>query len=108
MIYPKDPNVYGVCIRNHKTVMYKCPEEEQFDTKTSQCIFVCKKVGRFVVPGNELKYTECVSVGNTEGKCPYGSIFDANKEKCVVKQTNQYLYNGKILEINALSDWKSN
>jgi hypothetical protein len=56
VIYSKVPNVYGIYIRNHKTMMFKCPEEEQFDTKTLECIFVCKTVGLFAVPGEKRKY----------------------------------------------------
>jgi hypothetical protein len=87
--YPKDPSVYGLCIRNLETVMFKCDEEEEFDTKTSQCTFVCKKEGLFPVPGDEQKYRECVSVGIKkfqlkEGKCPVGSRFLADKSKCVI------------------------
>ena len=41
VVYPKDPNVYGLCIRDHPTMMFKCDEEEKFDTNTSQCIYVC-------------------------------------------------------------------
>jgi hypothetical protein len=69
--------------------MFKCPEEEQFDNKISQCIFVCKKEGLFAVPGNKRKYRECVSVGISkfqlyERECPEGSEFDAVKGKCVL------------------------
>jgi hypothetical protein len=72
--------------------MFKCPEEEQFDTKTSQCIFVCKKVGLFAIPDDERKYRECVSVGISkfelkERECPVDSRFDANKGKCVVDKS---------------------
>jgi hypothetical protein len=89
VVYPKDPNVYGLCIRDHPTLMFKCPEEEQFDTKTSQCIFVCKKAGLFAVPGKDKKYRECVAVGINKfelylRECPFGSIFDSTKGKCVL------------------------
>jgi hypothetical protein len=86
--YPKDPNVYGLCIRNRPTVMHKCPEFEQFDTKTSQCIFVCKKEGLFPVDGEPRKYRECIYVGGKyelrNRECPEFSIFDAGKGKCVL------------------------
>jgi hypothetical protein len=90
VVYPKDPNVYGLCIRDHPTLMFKCDEEEQFDIKTLQCIFVCKKAGLFPVPNDQQKYRECVSVGVNnfvlyERECPEGSIFDSVKEKCVLK-----------------------
>jgi len=89
VVYPKDPNVYGLCIRDHPTLMFKCSEGEEFDTKTSQCIFVCKTAGLFAVPGNEKKYRECVALGSNmfelyERECPTGSIFDAVKGKCIV------------------------
>ena len=88
VVYPKDPNVYGLCIRDHPTLMFKCPEDEEFDTKTSKCNFVCKTAGLFPVPGNEQKYRECVAVGTrfelNERECPTGSIFDAVKRRCVV------------------------
>ena len=68
--------------------MFKCPEDEQFDTKISQCIFVCKKAGLFPVPGSERKYRECVAVGSKfelyERECPEGSVFDPAKGKCTV------------------------
>jgi hypothetical protein len=69
--------------------MFKCPEEEQFDTKISECIFVCKKEGLFAVSGNPQQYRECVSVGNNkfelyERECPPDSVFDAVKGKCVL------------------------
>jgi hypothetical protein len=88
VVYPKDPNVFGLCIRDSPTLMFKCPEDEEFDTKTSQCIFVCKMAGLFPVPGNERKYRECVAVGIkfelNERECPEFSIFDAVKGRCVV------------------------
>jgi hypothetical protein len=88
VVYPKDPSVYGLCIRDHPTLMFKCDEEEEFDTKTLQCILVCKKAGLFPVPEDQRKYRECVSVCHNkfelyERECPEGSIFDANKRKCV-------------------------
>jgi hypothetical protein len=94
VIYPKDPNVYGVCIRNHTTVTYKCPEEEQFDKKTSECIFVCNKVGLFALPDDDRKYRECISVGNNkfelkERECPVGSIFNDKQSRCVIVYLNQ-------------------
>jgi hypothetical protein len=69
--------------------MFKCGEEEQFDTKTSQCIFVCTKAGLFAVPKQERRYRECISVGFNkfelyERECPDGSKFDPVKEKCIV------------------------
>jgi len=96
VLYPKDPNVYGLCIRDHKTLMFKCPEEEQFDTKISQCSFVCKKEGLFAVPGNARKYRECVSVGVNkfelyERECPVDSTFDAVKGRCVVTRKSVVL-----------------
>jgi hypothetical protein len=88
VVYPKDPNVYGLCIRDHPTLMFKCLEDEQFDTKISQCIFVCKTAGLFPVPGSTQKYRECVAVGSKfelyERECPEGSIFDAAIGKCVL------------------------
>ena len=89
VVYPKDPKVYGLCIRDQPTVMFKCDEEEEFDTKTSKCIYVCTKAGLFPVPKCQRKYRECVSVGAGnielyERECPDGSIFDPVKEKCVV------------------------
>jgi len=88
VVYPKDPNVYGLCIRNHTTLMFKCAEEEQFDIKTSKCIFVCKKEGLFAVPGDDRKYRECVKYGINfelyERECPVGSTFDPVKEKCIL------------------------
>ena len=89
VLYPKYPNVYGLCVRGHTTLMFKCPEEEQFDTKISECIFVCKKEGLFAVSGNPQQYRECVSVGNNkfelyERECPPDSVFDAVKGKCVL------------------------
>jgi hypothetical protein len=88
VVYPKDPNVYGLCIRDHTTLMFKCPEEEQFDTKTSKCIFVCRKEGLFAVPGNARKYRECILVSSNkfelyERECPVDSTFDAVKGKCI-------------------------
>jgi hypothetical protein len=68
--------------------MLTCPEEEEFDTKTSRCTFVCKKEGKFPVPGNPQKYRECIKVGTgfelNEGECPDGSEFDPDKGKCIV------------------------
>jgi hypothetical protein len=89
IIYPKYPNVYGLCVRGRTTLMFKCPEEEQFDTKISQCIYLCKKEGLFAVYGNKRKYRECVSGGNNkfqlyDKECPDGSEFDAAKGKCVI------------------------
>ena len=89
VVYPKDPNLYGLCIRNHKTLIFKCAEDEQFDIKTSKCIFVCKKEGLFAVPSDKQKYRECVKVGTNMfelyvRECPVGSTFDAVKERCVV------------------------
>jgi hypothetical protein len=68
--------------------MFKCAEEEQFDIKTSKCIFVCKKEGLFAVPGDDRKYRECVKYGINfelyERECPVGSTFDPVKEKCIL------------------------
>jgi hypothetical protein len=70
-------------------VMYKCPEEEQFVSKTSQCTFVCKKEGLFPVPDNKQKYRECIHLGGVnyvlkDRECPEFSIFDADKGRCVL------------------------
>jgi len=40
VVYPKDRNVYGLCIRDYPTLMFKCPKDQQFDTKTSKCKFL--------------------------------------------------------------------
>jgi hypothetical protein len=90
VVYPKDPNVYGLCIRGQPTVMLKCREGEQFDIKTSQCKFVCKREGLFPVQGDNTKYRECTynSLNRYEyvdRKCPDGSIFDSAKERCVIE-----------------------
>jgi hypothetical protein len=68
--------------------MFKCPEEEQFDTKTSKCTFLCKTAGLFAVSGEDRKYRECVAVGSRfelyERECPVGSKFDPTKGKCML------------------------
>jgi len=96
VLYPTDPSVYGLCVRGQTTLMFKCPEEEQFDTKISQCIFVCKTEGLFAVAGNPRKYRECVSVGDNEfelyeRECPASSVFDAVKGKCVLTKKSLVL-----------------
>jgi hypothetical protein len=112
VIYPKDPNVYGVCLRNRTTMMYKCPEEEQFDTKTSECIFVCNQVGLFALPGDERKYRECISVGSNkfelkERECPVGSIFNAKQSRCVIWV--KWMYWGVGVQIrNSYACWEPN
>lgn len=87
--YPKDSSVYGLCLRGYPTVVFKCDEGEQFDTKKSNCIFVCKKEGLFPVPGSNTKYRECFSTGINkfqlyERECPAGSIFNSDIGKCYV------------------------
>jgi hypothetical protein len=69
--------------------MLKCAEEEQFDTKTSKCIFVCKEEGLFPVVGDDGKYRECVNVGRNkfvlnEREFRIGSAFDTVKGRCIV------------------------
>jgi hypothetical protein len=88
VVYPKDPNVYGLCIRGQPTVMLKCREGEQFDIKTSRCNFICKREGLFPQDGCR-KYYECVDNGrNTyvfqERKCPEGTVFHSSEQSCVV------------------------
>jgi hypothetical protein len=87
VVYPKDPSVYGICIRDQPTVMMKCKEGEEFDTKTSQCKVVCKKEGIFEVDGCR-KFYECVKGGSNrynlvEGECPLGTKFDVATGSCV-------------------------
>lgn len=69
--------------------MFKCKEGEQFDTKTSECKFVCKKEGLFPVPGDSKRYRECIYVSSNkfelvERECPDGSKFDSDKGRCVI------------------------
>jgi hypothetical protein len=89
VVYPKDPNVYGLCIRDQPTLVFKCSEGEQFDTKTSECKFVCKEEGLFPVPGESRKYRECILISSNkfqlvERECPAGSQFDSDKQRCVI------------------------
>jgi hypothetical protein len=89
VVYPKDSNVYGLCRRNQTTLMFKCNEGEQFDTKTSKCTFVCKKEGVFPVQGDSQRYRECIYNSSNklelvERVCPAGSEFDSGKGLCVV------------------------
>ena len=93
VLYPKDPNVYGLCIRGNPTVVLKCGEGEKFDTKTSTCNFVCKKEGLFPVPGEPRKYRECIAISSTKfelvlTECPDATEFDPVKERCVIEKEN--------------------
>ncbi|XP_023713218.1 uncharacterized protein LOC111867506 [Cryptotermes secundus] len=89
VIYPKDPNVYGLCVRDSPTIVLKCAEGEEFDIKTSKCTFICKKEGLFPVKGDSRKYRECISISSNkyqlvDRECPVGSKFDSDKERCVI------------------------
>ena len=89
VLYPTDPSVYGLCVRGHPIVMFKCLQEEQFDTTLAKCTFVCKREGLFAVTGNPRKYRECVRVGTNkfqlyERECPASSVFDQFRRKCVL------------------------
>jgi hypothetical protein len=89
VVYPKDPNVYGLCIRDSPTIVLKCAEGEEFETKTSECKFICKKEGLFPVAGDDKKYRECVRISSNkyelvERECPTGSVFNSDKGRCVI------------------------
>lgn len=89
VVYPKDPNVYGLCIRDSPTIVLKCPEGEQFDTTTSQCRFLCKAEGLFSVPNDPRRYRECIRISANkyelvERECPVGSEFNSVKGRCDV------------------------
>jgi hypothetical protein len=89
VVYPKDSNVYGLCVRDNPTIMLKCAEGEVFDTKTSQCTFVCKGEGLFPVKGDSKRYRECIRISSNkyelvERECPSGSNFDSDKGRCVI------------------------
>jgi hypothetical protein len=90
VVYPKDPNVYGLCIRDNPTAVFKCRGGEQFDKKASKCIFVCKQEGLFAVPENSHLYRECIYLKSkkfqlVERECPAGNTFDPDKARCVIK-----------------------
>nr|AGM32769.1 chitin binding peritrophin-A domain containing protein [Coptotermes formosanus] len=93
VVYPKDSSVYGLCIRGNPTVVFKCREGEQFDTKESKCNFVCKQEGLFPVPDDPRKYRECIYVSSNkfelvERTCPAKSVFDSSKGRCVAEQAS--------------------
>jgi hypothetical protein len=86
-VYPKDANVYGICLRGEQT-MFKCSDGEEFDTKTLQCKFVCKQEGLFPVP-NKASYYECIYVAKNkydlvEWECPAGTIFSPTLRACTI------------------------
>jgi hypothetical protein len=81
VVYPKDPSVYGVCVRDQRTVVARCSEGQEFDTKSSQCKFACKQEGVFPADGCR-KFYECVNIALNkynivEGECPVGTYFNA-------------------------------
>ncbi|XP_021915519.1 uncharacterized protein LOC110827807 isoform X2 [Zootermopsis nevadensis] len=90
VVYPKDPSVYGLCVRNKTTLVFRCRDGEQFDIKTKECSFVCKKEGLFPVEGDDKKYHECVLISSNkfevfERECPPGSKFDSDKQRCEIE-----------------------
>jgi hypothetical protein len=89
VLYPKDSNVYGLCIRDKPTLVLKCAAGEQFDIAASQCVFLCKAEGLFPVQGSDTKYRECIRIGLNkyqlvDRECPQGSVFDSDKGPCVI------------------------
>jgi hypothetical protein len=85
VLYPKDANVYGLCVRGKATV-FRCGDREEFDTSTSICKFACKQEGLFPVD-NCRKYNECVFVFNNrynllEWECPVGTRYNATRQAC--------------------------
>ncbi|XP_023708612.1 uncharacterized protein LOC111865109, partial [Cryptotermes secundus] len=86
VVYPKDPSIYGICVRDQPTVVLKCSEGQEFDTKTSQCKRACKEEGIFAGDGCR-KFYECVLVGLNmydivEGECAMDTHFDATLKVC--------------------------
>ncbi|GFG28130.1 hypothetical protein Cfor_12293, partial [Coptotermes formosanus] len=86
VVYPKDANIYGLCIRGKATV-FSCGERQEFDTSTSTCKFVCKQEGVFP-RDNCRKYYECLFVTTNrynylEWECPAGTRFDDKMQACV-------------------------
>ena len=87
VVYPKDANVYGICVRGEPT-LFKCSDEDEFDTKTLKCKFVCKQEGLFPAP-NKAKYYECIYVAKNkydlvEWDCPAGTHFSPTREACII------------------------
>jgi hypothetical protein len=78
--------MYGVCVLDQPTTMFRCDDGLQFDTKASQCKFVCKEEGIFPADGCR-KFYECLHVGFkkyklVERECPEGTIFNPKFGSC--------------------------
>jgi hypothetical protein len=92
VVYPKNNSVYGICVRDQPTVVVKCRQGQEFDTKASQCKVVCKEEGVFPADGCR-KFYECVRLSSNkfklvEGECPVGTQFDAKIKVCATGSCN--------------------
>ncbi|XP_033608601.1 uncharacterized protein LOC117282559 [Cryptotermes secundus] len=88
VVYPKDPSIYGICVRDQPTAVVKCSGGQKFDTKTSKCKRACKEEGVFAADGCR-KFYECVRVGSNkynvvERECPVDKLFNATLKVCAV------------------------
>lgn len=65
----------------------RCPDNFEFNLKTTECEFKCKAVGRYSDPEDCRGYYECSKVGfklqYVSWKCVTGFVFSASANKCV-------------------------
>lgn len=96
--HPLDATFYVACTASGPELFYCEAENFEFDPKTANCEFVCKKAGRFK-DGTDTtcgRYFECIKNGSlflkTRRTCPAGLIFidkDSNGTgKCVKSDGN--------------------
>lgn len=88
--YPGDASYYAWClidVGSISTLVFKCPDSEQFVQSKQQCEFQCKKEGRVADAKDCARYYECFPNGLTfityHQKCLTGFKFSSEENGCI-------------------------
>nr|CAD7196478.1 unnamed protein product [Timema douglasi] len=86
--YTADASIYGICLLNQPTILFRCPKKQAFDATLGTCQRTCSAAGKEVDEEDCTKFYECYDT-TTVGKytikhqeCPTGTGYNANLPGC--------------------------
>lgn len=93
-MYASNTNYYAYCLFNGgniQTLLFKCGQDEIFDTTINACRYYCKAKGNFQNPADCNQYFYCSGVAAKPAEaqmCPTNWVFDGtgcNKDAAACK-----------------------